>query len=105
MGDIDFMLDVLKSNEIRVLYERNWYAESFYLLAMVDYLSRLHHIDLVKNYNDIRQQKLKETLYPASAWISYELHHDKTRFKLCEKEAIPEFRHFNIIESDIRNII
>lgn len=39
-GDIDFIIDTLTTDEIRTLYNRKWYAEAFYLLAMIDYLSR-----------------------------------------------------------------
>lgn len=105
LGDIPFLLETLQSDEIRKLYSKKWYAESFYLLAMVDYLSRLHHIDKVNSYDDIRMCKLKEPLYPASAWISYYLRKDRTRFESCDRDAIPEFKHFNIIESEIRNVI
>lgn len=105
LGDIDFLLEVLRSGEIRTLYERKWYAESFYLLAMVDFLSRISNIEMVTDYNDIREQKLAEKIYPASAWISYKLRGDRTRFELCEKQAIPEFKRFNIMESEVRDVI
>ena len=39
MGDMPFIIKTLESNEIRELYQKKWYAECFYLLAMVDYLS------------------------------------------------------------------
>ena len=59
-GDTDFLIDTLTNNEIRRLYERKWYAESFYLLAMVDYVSRENEIPLCSRYDDIRRQKMKE---------------------------------------------
>ena len=34
-GDMDFIIDILKENQIRTYWERQWYRESFYLLAMV----------------------------------------------------------------------
>ncbi|MCM1259306.1 MAG: helix-turn-helix transcriptional regulator, partial [Roseburia sp.] len=30
-GDIDFIIDTLKENQIRIYWERKWYPESFYL--------------------------------------------------------------------------
>ena len=40
VGDLDFIIETLESDKIRKLYQRGWYPESLYLLAMVDYLSR-----------------------------------------------------------------
>ncbi len=103
-GDIDFIIDTLSSDEVRSLYNRKWYAESFYLLAMVDYLSNENDVPLCTNYNDIRSQKLKEVIYPASVLLSDSaLKTDKHR-KECMKNAIPEFLHFNIVESEVRNV-
>ncbi len=39
-GLIFSFLDTLKKNQIRIYWERRWYRESFYLLAMPDYLSK-----------------------------------------------------------------
>ncbi len=103
-GDIDFIIDTLSSDEVRTLYERRWYAECFYLLAMVDYLSRENHVPVCGNYNDIRSQRLKETIYPAGAVLSdMAMGTDKYR-RECKKNAIPEFLHFNIVESEVRNV-
>lgn len=60
MGDLDFIISTLQSEEIRRLYEKQWYPESFYLLAMVDYLSRENALPLCSNYNDIREKNWKE---------------------------------------------
>ncbi len=103
-GDIDFIIDTLTRDEIRTLYNLKWYAESFYLLAMVDYLSNENDVPLCTNYNDIRSQKLKDVVYPASVLLSDSaLKTDKHR-KESLKKAIPEFLHFNIVESEIRNV-
>ena len=45
-GDIDFIIETLSKDEIRALYDRQWYAESFYLLAMVDYLSKENEYEI-----------------------------------------------------------
>ena len=45
-GDIDFIVDVLRESEIRMYWNRKWYPESFYLLAMVDYLCRENDLPL-----------------------------------------------------------
>lgn len=57
MGDIPFIVQLLESNQIRKLYEKKWYPEALYLLAMLDYLSRENNVPICKNYNDIRAAK------------------------------------------------
>lgn len=103
-GDIDFIIETLSKDEIRSLYKRRWYAESFYLLAMVDLLSKENNVPLCSNYDDIRSQRLKEPLYPAGVLLSDEITKtDKHRKEALEK-AIPEFMNYNIVESEIRNV-
>ena len=65
IGDIKFILETLKSNEIRIYFNREWYPESLYLLAMVDYLSRENNVPLDSDYDDIRKYKLDRIIYPA----------------------------------------
>lgn len=103
-GDIDFIIETISKDEIRSLYKRRWYAESFYLLAMVDLLSKENNVPLCSNYDDIRSQRLKEPLYPAGVLLSDEITKtDKHRKEALEK-AIPEFMNYNIVESEIRNV-
>ncbi len=103
-GDIDFIIDTLSSDEVRSLYNRKWYAESFYLLAMVDYLSRENDVPICTNYNDIRTQRLQNTLYPAGVILSDEALKTDRHRKECMENAIPEFLHFNIVENEVRNV-
>ena len=103
-GDIDFIIDILKENQIRTYWERQWYRESFYLLAMVDYLSRENGLPLCNDYEDIRNCTLPEPLYPWDVVLAAKLDDSLDRKEQCLKEAIPEFLRFNIIESEIRNV-
>ena len=103
-GDIDFIVDTLKENRIRTYWERKWYRESFYLLAMVDYISRENDLPLCKDYEDIRNCTLSEPLYPRDVILAAKLDASLDVKEQCLKEAIPEFMRFNIIESEIRNV-
>ena len=103
-GDIDFIIDTLMNDEIRKLYDRNWYPEAFYLLAMVDYLSRENDIPICTNYHDIRNQKLTEPIYPISVLLSDSAMHTDKHKRESRMNAIPEFLRFNIIESEVRNV-
>lgn len=69
LGDIPFIIELLQSNQIRKLYEKKWYPESLYLLAMPDYLSRKNNVPICKNYNDLRSCKLQKLVFPSSIVI------------------------------------
>lgn len=105
MGDLDFIETVLKSDEIQKLYNKRWYPEALYLLAMLDYLSRINEIPLCSKYNDLRMRKLEKPIYPAGVLLSSEILKSDQPLRIAEKEAIPEFRRFNIIESEVRNVV
>ena len=103
-GDIDFLIDMLTTDEVRTLYDRKWYAESFYLLAMVDYISRENDVQLCTRYDDIRNHKLQDMLFPVSVVVmDTAMNTDRYRQESLRK-AIPEFMRFNIVECDVRNV-
>jgi DNA-binding Xre family transcriptional regulator len=105
MGDMDFIIDTLETDRIRKLYQKRWYPESLYLLAMVDYLSRENDLPLCNAYNDLRTARLKEPFYPAGILtLCAAFKSDKPKEESL-REAIPEFRRFNIVESEVRNVL
>ena len=104
-GDIDFIIDTLESRDIRAYYDRKWYPESLYLLAMLDYLSRENDIPLCEEYDDLRCCKLEKEIYPSSILAMAAASKSDAELKQAVKAAIPEFARFNIIESEIRNVI
>lgn len=104
LTDINFVIDVLESNQIRIYYERNWFPECFYLLATLDYVSRINNIPLCKEYNDIRQHKLEDVIYPSSIIAMYLLKQDESIKQEAYENSIPEYRKYNIVESEIRNV-
>ena len=105
LGDVDFMIDILESDQVRVLYEQKWYPEALYLLGMLDYLSRENDIPLCTKYDDIRQQKLEKPVYPVGVLLTSEVMHSDAAKREAKKNAIPEFRRFNIMESEVRNVV
>jgi len=101
---LDFIINTLESGEIRELYEKKWYAESLYLLAMADYLSRVNDLPLCSDYADIRRAKLTETLYPAGTLVlCAAMHSDEPKTRSLTA-AIPEFKRHNIVEAEVRNV-
>lgn len=104
-GDIDFIIETLEQDDIRAYYQRGWYRECLYLLAMLDYISRMNGVPVCTGYDDLRCCKLEEPLYPSgilAASIVSGSDAPKTR---ALQEAIPEFLRFNIVESEVRNVV
>ena len=104
MGDIAFLIDALETDTIIALYEKQWYPECLYLLAMVDYISRVNNVPLSMRYNGLRQAKLSETLYPIGVILLSEAKKSDGPKSTSRAQAIPEFIRHNIIESEVRNV-
>ena len=104
-GDIDFLIQVLESDLIRKYYNRKWYLESFYLLGMLDYISRINDVPMCSEYDDLRQQRMQEIVYPVGVLLTARVLGDESIKEQALKGAIPEILRFNIVESDIRNVI
>lgn len=104
-GDIDFMIDLYESNLIIEYFERKWYPESLYLLAMLDYLSRVNNVPVCSDYDDIRKCKLSKPVYPASVIALSVAGREEKAKEEALKEAIPEFLRHNIIEGEVRDVI
>ena len=104
-GDLDFVAEVLTNKSIFHLFQKQWYPEAFYLLAMVDYLSRLNGLPLCSDYHDLRCKKLASPIYPAGVLIEDALSRTDHAKKEAIAHSIPEFSHFNIIEVEVRDIV
>lgn len=104
-GDIPFIVETLKSDEIRSYYNKKQYPQAFYLLAMVDYLSRENDLPLCNVYSDMRKQRLADPIYPQSVLVMAKVMDDDEIITESLENAIPEFRNFNIAENEVRNVI
>ena len=104
MGDMAFIINTLESDKIRRYFNRKWYPESLYILAMVDYLSKENDLPLCAEYNDIRTTCLREPIYPSSVIAMSVLSHSEQPKRDSYAQAIFEFIRFNIVESEIRNV-
>ena len=69
MGDIKFLIKTLGSGQIFELNTKQWHAECLYLLAMVDYLSRLNDIPPCDEFNELRKTRLTKPIYPSGITI------------------------------------
>ena len=104
-GDIPFIIETLKSGKIQEYYDRKEYPKAYYLLAMVDYLSRENNLPLCNLYHDMRKQRLAEPIYPLGAMVMAEVMRDDSIVTESLENAIPEFRRYNIAENEVRNVI
>ena len=105
LGDIDFIVDTLETKAIRTYYDRKWYPESLYLLAMLDYISKENDVPLCSDYNDLRQCRLSKTIYPASVLAMCAAARSDHPKAESLSAAIPEFKQFNIVECEVRNVV
>jgi len=104
LGDMGFIIEILESDKIRKYYQRQWYRESLYLLAMVDYLCRVNDLPACAEYSDIRATRLEKPIYPAGIiTMSVLAKSDQPKIESLKK-SIPEFIRFNIVESEIRDV-
>ena len=104
MGDIDFLINTIKTDKIYKYLVKQWYREALYLLGMVDYLCRENDVPLLEDYNELRRVKLNKMLYPAGIIILCAVLGNEEPKAKSLQEAIPEFLRHNIVESEVRNI-
>lgn len=105
LGDVNFLMKELEEDNIRYYYDLGWYPESLYLLAMVDYLSRVNGVPPCNRYDDLRRAKLEKIIYPSSIVTMAATTGNKQIQEEARNNAIPEFKRFNIVEGDVRNVI
>ena len=105
MGDIDFVIDILETDLITSYYEKKWYPETMYLLAMLDYVSRENAIPMCDKYDELRTKKLSKAVFPRSVLALCAAANDDSPKEAALKNAIPEFLRHNIVESEVRNVV
>ena len=104
-GDVEYMIEILEGDEIGIYYRRKWYPEAFYLLGLLDYLSRVNEVPVCTDYNAMRKQKLDKVIYPQSVRMMAAIKNSKEPLRQAREEAIPEFLNYNIVEGEVRNVV
>ena len=104
LGDLDFLIETLSGDEAEKYFERGWYPEALYLVAMVDYLSRENDIPLCDKYDSLREVRLQKPIFPSSLRVEAKVMQDNALLDDAVSNAIPEFARFNIIESEVRDV-
>ena len=103
-GDINFIIETLENDSISKYYKKRWYPECFYLLAMLDYVCHENDVPTASEYNHIRQKKLSKPLFSSSILAACIVSKSEQPKEDAMQNAIPEFKQFNIIENEVRNI-
>lgn len=104
LGDIDFIKLIITSNSINNYYKKGWFEETLYSLALLDYISCKNNIPLVKEYNYLRNKKLKQRIYPRDINLLTKLDTNINVKKNALKKSIPMFLKYNIVETDVNNV-
>ena len=87
-----------KSNichHLRILGDRNFIRDVLLQDNITKYWTR---------YDNLRRCSLESPLYPRDIELICIFAGNDNRKKQALEECIPEFKHYNIIESDIRNV-
>lgn len=99
----DFVKSILSKKEIDFYYKNNAKANAFYLLALIDYISRIENEPIhTERYNNLRKEKLDNPLFVGSNIITFDSIEEAE--KQLNIHVIPEFKKFNIIEEDVFNV-
>ena len=102
-GDTLFLVETYMNDEISKLWNSHQKAKALYLLATVDYLSRVNNMPIASDYNDLRNYALTKPLLPQDLKLHYILTNSANNKADLEK-SLPEFSRFNIIEIDLRDV-
>lgn len=99
LGWYEYLRVTLTERRAEKFMEEKEYFSGLYVIAMVDYLCRLHHLSLYEGYGEYRKYQLRYMAYPAA----YSFAPQYIKEKMI-KESIPEFYNFNIIEGNVFDV-
>ena len=105
LGDICFINEILENETIEKYFLEKKYANSLYLLAIVDYLCRVNNIVPPEKFCKMRTLKFKKPILPKSVMLESYLSTNEPIIQMAIENSIPEFIRFNIVEGDIRDVV
>lgn len=109
-GLYHFVSEIVSDDWISYFWNKQWFAESFYTLAMLDYLSEINHAPLYKKYNEYRKLKLGEPIFPSDILYIDKLNKNdnakKRAIEECQNSLCGKhFLKYNIIERSITEVV
>ena len=103
-GDLKFIMEVMLNNEVEDYWKADKKAKALYLIATIDYLSRINDLPQVNTFDEYRCYRLKDVLWPEDVEMLGKFMPEDYKKEIYEN-AIPEFLKFNIVEGNIRDVI
>ena len=104
MGDKKYVDSIISTDIINRYWHFEWYFESLYTLAMLDYLCRINNMNIISKYDTLREYKLPEISYHADIILAAKINQKLDLRDIAVKQSIPEFIRFNIVERDVRDV-
>ena len=104
MGDINFVKHIITNNLINMYYNKGWFEETLYSLALLDYVSERNKIPFVKEYSYLRNKRLKYRIFPRDINLLSKLNKKSNTKKDALSKAIPMFLKYNIVETNINDV-
>ena len=110
-NQIAFLNYILIDDTITKYIDNDKPLYALYLLAMVDFISRINGITLCNKYDYLRSARFQQTVYPLSV-VTSAVFEKKTNSDIIQSyisenkdyQPIPEFLRHNIIEGDVFNV-
>ena len=103
-GMIDFLTDALERDLVPCLWQHGWRMESLYMLAVIDFYSRLLGVSICNEYDNLRELRLPHPIYAGSILesaltIDHNLDPRNPTLTCARHEAIPEFMRHGMVET------
>ena len=95
LGDKKFLKLMIEEEVIDNYWRQAKRIEAIYMLCMFDYVSERNGVTPYNKYDELRDYKLEEEIYPIAVhknWVTKEE---------CKKKAIPVFKKHNIMEVSV----
>lgn len=110
LGDYNFIYEVISDNWVEYFWNKEWYFESLYVLAMIDYLTYIYNAPVYEPLNKYRQYKLNKPVYPFSMLLIDSINDNDNQkqkaIRECSKDECGRFfLKYNIVEKDIRDVV
>ncbi len=103
MGQLDFIKYILLNDLISKFWEEKCTVKALYLLATVDYLSKINNIPIYNKYDKLRHYKMQHPVIPLSIAVMSHCFNESIDNYL--QNSIPEFSRHNIMEGDLFDVV
>ena len=110
LGDTRFVEIAFRDDWPRRMWKKSLYAEAFYVLAILDYLSSQGITCDNERYSDLRSEKLKDPLFPLGVLYMEKIMPQADKKGEYTKKCMNSycghyFMKYNIMEDNIRDAI